>query len=618
MTISAPAPGPAPIEDYAVVGDLQSMALVRRDGSVDWLCLPRIDSPAAFAALLGDDRNGRWLIAPEHGEVQRRAYLDGTMVLETVWRAPGGRVRVLDLMPPRGTAPGGPGPGEVGDRPDLVRVVEGLDGDVTMLLDLVVRFDYGRTVPWVRRAHGRWTAVAGPDRLWLDTPVQVNGQGPRTRARFTVRAGRRVPFVLTWTPGHAPAPTPLDADDAVDATVRFWHDWLAGCTWTGPYPAQVRRSLLTLKALTYAPTGGIAAAATTSLPEWIGGGRTWDYRYCWVRDAALTLEALMAGGFTDEAVAWRDWLVRAVAGDPADLQIMYSVTGRRHLPELVLGHLPGYAGSAPVRIGNGAAGQWQLDVPGELLDALHRARAAGLPEPRHVWAMQRSLTTHLADVWHRPDRSLWEVRGPERHYVHSKVMAWAGLDRMVRTARATGLPAPVERWAAARDAVHAEVMARGVCPSRGVLTQSYGSRGLDAALLLVPRTGFLPRGHPVVRATLRAVRETLVDDGFVLRYRTDADPAPGSTSGDGVDGPEGAFLACSFWLVEALADDGEVDAAVHLFERLLGTANDVGLLSEEWDPRARRQLGNTPQAFSHVGLVTAAAALGRAGVTTGT
>jgi GH15 family glucan-1,4-alpha-glucosidase len=589
---------PSKIEDYAIVGDLQAAALVSRDGSVDWLCLPRFDSASCFAALLGGPDAGRWRIAPKvGGQAIRRRYLDDTLILESVWETEDGAVRVLDFMPPRGTAP------------DLVRIVEGLRGSVRMASELVVRFDYGQVLPWVRRTHGRWHAVAGPDALWLDSPVPLEGRDQRTVAEFEVAAGEQVPFVLTWERSYAGAPTPVTASHALTETEDFWRGWISRCAYTGRYEDAVRRSLLVLKALTYAPSGGITAAATTSLPEQIGGPRNWDYRYCWLRDAAFTLQALAGAGYTSEARAWRDWLLRAVAGDPADLQVMYSLTGRRRLPEMELDWLEGYEGSKPVRIGNEAAGQFQLDVYGEVLDGLHSAREAGLSNEEDAWSLQRVLTEYLEGVWQQPDSSLWEVRGHRQHFVHSKVMAWVGFDRMIRTAERSNLPAPLDRWRAARDAVHAEVCAKGFDTDRGTFTQFYGSRGLDAALLLIPRVGFLPPDDERVRGTIEAVRHELCEDGFVLRYRTDADPRGETGTVDGLPGEEGAFLACSFWLADALALTGRRDEARDLFERLLDLRNDVGLLSEEWDPKARRHLGNTPQAFSHVGLVNTALAL---------
>jgi len=589
---------PSRIEDYAVVADLQTAALVARDGSVDWLCLPRFDSSASFAALLGGPKAGRWRIAPlSGGECTRRAYRDDTMVLESTWETSEGAVKVLDFMPIRKT------------QPDLIRIVEGVSGRVRMGVELVARFDYGRVVPWVRHTGDRWVAVAGPDSLWLDSPVRLRGRNMRSLAEFTVEAGQRVPFVLTWVPSFQDEPPRYDPERALGETDRFWRDWISRCTYDGRYSGAVRRSLLVLKALTYAPSGGITAAATTSLPEQLGGPRNWDYRYCWLRDAAFTLQALTGSGYTAEAKAWRDWLLRAVAGDPEDLQIMYSLTGRRRLPETELGWLDGYEGSRPVRVGNDAAGQFQLDVYGELLDGLHSARQAGLAMDADAWTLQTLLAEYLESVWQRPDSSLWEVRGPQQHFVHSKVMAWVGLDRMIHTAERSGLRCPLQRWRAARDTIHEEVCAEGYDADRGTFTQSYGSNGLDAALLLIPRVGFLPATDPRVVGTVDAVRRELSQDGFVLRYRTDADPTSHHGTVDGLPGAEGAFLACSFWLADALALTGRHDQARDLFHRLLDLRNDVGLLSEEWDPHAKRHLGNTPQAFSHVGLVNTALTL---------
>ncbi len=591
---------PSRIEDYAVVADLQTAALVARDGSMDWLCLPRFDSSAAFASLLGGPKAGRWRIAPMRGGAcTRRAYRDDTMILESTWETDEGTVTILDFMPIRQT------------QPDLIRIVVGVSGRVRMGVELVARFDYGRVVPWVRHAGGRWVAVAGPDSLWLDSPVHLKGRNMRSLADFTVEAGQRVPFVLTWVPSHQDEPPRYDPEVALEETERFWTDWIGRCTYDGRYSDAVRRSLLVLKALTYAPSGGITAAATTSLPEQIGGPRNWDYRYCWLRDAAFTLQALTGSGYTEEAKAWRDWLLRAVAGDPEDLQIMYSLTGRRRLPETELSWLDGYEGSGPVRVGNEAAGQFQLDVYGELLDGLYSARAAGLASHHDAWTLQSLLTDYLEGAWQRRDSSLWEVRGPQQHFVHSKVMAWVGLDRMIDTAEASGLKAPLKRWRATRDAIHAEVCERGYDADRGTFTQYYGSEGLDAALLLIPRVGFLPPDDPRVVGTVDAVQRELCEDGFVLRYRTDADPTSEHGTVDGLPGSEGAFIACSFWLADALALTGRDRQARELFERLLDLRNDVGLLSEEWDPHAQRHLGNTPQAFSHVGLVNTALTLDR-------
>lgn len=579
------------IEDYAVIGDLQTAALVCRDGSADWLCLPRFDSPACFAALLDTPQAGRWKLGPASGgPATRRRYRGDTLVLESEWDTPDGTVRVVDLMPIRGQAA------------DVVRIVEGVSGRVRVRSELQLRFDYGSVVPWVTHAGAALSAVAGPDAVWLRTTVPLHGEDEASWAEFEVGPGDRVPFVLTWAPSHEPEPEPVDAQDALAATEQFWAAWMAKCSYDGDWQPAVRRSLLTLKAMTYAPTGGIVAAVTTSLPEDLGGSRNWDYRFCWLRDATFTLQALLAGGFVGEAQAWRDWLLRAVAGSPADLQIMYGVDGARRLPELVLPWLAGYEGSQPVRTGNGAAGQYQLDVWGEVLDGLHVAREHGLGSSADAWDLQCALVDYLAEHWDEPDNGLWEVRGPRRHFVHSKVMAWAGVDRMVTAVEQYGRSGPVERWRELRDRIHADVCDRGYDAGRGTFTQYYGGTELDAALLLLPRVGFLPWDDERVVGTVDAVQRELVEDGFVLRYRTEAGV-------DGLAGGEGAFLACSFWLVDALHQTGRTAQARELFERLLSLRNDVGLLAEEWDPRAGRQVGNFPQAFSHEPLVTSAVLL---------
>ncbi|MCI4066502.1 glycoside hydrolase family 15 protein [Micromonospora sp. R77] len=581
---------PRPIEDYALIGDLHTAALVARDGSIDWLCLPRFDSPACFAALLDDERAGHWRIAPAGGgAATRRRYRDDTLLLETEWDTPQGSVRVIDCMPPRGEAA------------DVVRVVEGLSGRVPMRMDLRLRFDYGHIVPWVRH-HGRdLGAVAGPDAVWLRTDVPLHGSDGATVAEFEVSAGQRVPFVLTWQSSHLSRPTPVDADTALAGAERYWREWIGRCAYDGRWSGPVRRALITLKALTYAPTGGIVAAATTSLPEQLGGPRNWDYRYCWLRDATFTLQALLGTGYVAEAKAWREWLLRAVAGDPADLQIMYALDGTRRIPEQTLDWLGGYAGSRPVRTGNAAAEQLQLDVWGEVLDGLHLSREAGIAATEAAWDVQRALLDFLEGNWRQPDNGLWEVRGPRRQFVHSKVMAWAGFDRAVAAVEQHGLDGPVDRWRGIRDAVHAEVCDRGFDPARNTFTQFYGSDGLDAALLLLPRVGFLPWHDPRVVGTVEAVRRELCTDGFLLRYQPQHDQ-----NVDGLPGGEGAFLACTFWLVDALHNTGRTAEAEETFARLLDLRNDVGLLSEEYDPAARRQLGNTPQAFSLVGLVNSA------------
>ena len=578
------------IEDYALIGDLCTAALVHRNGSIDWLCLPRFDSPACFAALLGDETNGHWRIGPAGAaDCTRRRYRDDTLILDSEWESTDGAIRITDCMPVRGVAA------------DVVRVVEGVRGNVPVHMDLTLRFDYGNVVPWVRREGDGLAAVAGPDEVWLHTPVPVHGHGLSTVADFTVAAGQRVPFVLTHQLSHLTDPTPVVAEDAIEETGHFWRTWIKSCTYRGAWPDAVRRSLITLKALTYAPTGGILAAATTSLPEEIGGIRNWDYRYCWLRDATFTLQALLGTGFVDEARAWREWLVRAVAGDPSKLRIMYGLDGRRRLPESSLDWLPGYEGSTPVRIGNAAASQFQLDVWGEVLDGLHLAREAGLRADDTAWDVQRALLNYLEGHWDAPDESLWEMRGPRRHFVHSKVMAWAGVDRAIHTVTDHGLTGPVDRWRTLRDRIHDDVCRHGFDAERGTFTQFYGSQGLDAAVLLLPRVGFLPWDDPRVRGTVSAIGRELGVDGFVRRYDPAADGGV-----DGLPGGEGAFLACTFWYADALHATGDTARARTLFEHLLDVRNDVGLLAEEYDPVARRQLGNTPQAFSMVGLINTA------------
>jgi GH15 family glucan-1,4-alpha-glucosidase len=586
---------PGRIEDYALIGDLQTAALVGTDGSIDWLCLPRFDSASVFAALLGDRDNGRWRLAPSEAEVcTSRSYRGDTLVLDTVWETPSGTVKVTDFMPQRDKAP------------DVVRVVEGLAGEVAMRSELALRFDYGSVVPWVRRTDHHRVAIAGPDSVWLrsEPPLPMYGRDMRTYADFTVAEGDRIAFVLTWHPSHERQPRRLEPYRALEQSLQDWEEWSAQLSYDGPWRSAVLRSLITLKALTYAPSGGIAAAATTSLPEEIGGVRNWDYRYCWLRDATLTLNALLSCGFLAEAHAWRDWLLRAVAGDPADLQIMYGIAGERRLPEYEVPWLKGYEGSAPVRIGNAAAGQLQLDVYGEVLDSLYLARDRGLKDEAHVWNLQRALMDFLETKWREPDEGLWEVRGPRRHFVHSKVMAWVAADRAVRTVEASPrLRGDVERWRSMRAQVHAEVCEKGYDSGRNTFTQYYGSSELDAATLLIPQVGFLPASDRRVLGTVDAVWRELDHGGFVRRY------SPDSGGVDGLPGGEGAFLACSFWLADALHGTGRQDEAAALFEKLLGLRNDVGLLAEEWDPRAERLLGNYPQAFSHIGLVNTALTL---------
>jgi GH15 family glucan-1,4-alpha-glucosidase len=582
------------IEDYALIGDTQTAALVGLDGSIDWLCLPRFDSGACFAALLGDRSNGRWQLAPR-GDVQRveRAYLPGTLVVVTTFHTATGTVRILDCMPIRGV------------EPDVVRIVEGVSGTVTMDMDLVVRFDYGADVPWVRRADGALLLVAGPDALELRTPVAVHGEDLSTRSSFVVGAGDRVPFVLTWYPSWEAPPPRVDAERALQDTVAWWEDWSSRCPAEDATSALVQRSLITLKALTYAPTGGIVAAPTTSLPEVLGGERNWDYRFCWLRDATFTLQALLGAGYEQEAIAWRDWLLRAVAGNASQLQIMYGVRGERRLTELELPWLPGYEGSSPVRIGNGASTQRQLDVYGEVIDALYQARVVGVPEDDQSWEVQIELLDWLESGWRTDDQGLWEMRGPARPFVHSKVMCWVAFDRAARAVDTFGVDGPADRWRKLRDEVHREVCEHGWDADRGTFTQSYGSRDLDASLLMIPMVGFLPPGDERAIGTVDAVERELMSDGFVLRY-----PTGEGVASDGLAGKEGAFLLCSFWLADALALTGRKERAVELFDRLVGLTNDVGLLAEEYDPQSGRMLGNFPQAFSHVGLVNTARNLG--------
>ena len=579
----------ARIEDYALIGDLQTAALVERGGSVDWLCFPRFDSAACFAALLGGPEHGRWLLAPVGEAKASRRYLHDTLVLETTWETPDGVVRVFDFMPPRGKAP------------DIVRIVEGVEGSVRMRSELVIRFGYGEVVPWVRHVGDARQAVAGPDALSFTTRAPTRGENMQTISEITVNEGERIPFVLTWYPSHEEVPARIDPEIALADTETFWRDWNARSNLDLPegWRDVIQRSLMMLKALTYAPTGGIVAAPTTSLPEWIGGVRNWDYRYCWLRDATLTLLTLLHAEYVEEAREWRAWLLRAVAGDPADIQIMYGVAGERRLSEFELPWLPGYEGSAPVRIGNAASEQLQVDVFGEVMDALYQARAQGLAKETHAWALQRALLEHLEKVWAEPDEGIWEIRGERRHFVHSKVMAWVAFDRAVRSVEEHGVNGPVERWRELREQIHAQVCERGFDASLGSFVQSYGSAELDASLLLVPLVGFLPADDERVRGTVEAVERELLRDGLVRRYRTHKDV-------DGLPAGEGVFLPCSFWLVDCYELLGRHDEAHELFGRLVGLANDLGLLAEEYDPEANRLLGNFPQAFTHLALVNSA------------
>jgi len=586
-----------PLETYALIGDTHSAGLVCRNGSLDWLCLPRFDSPACFAALLGDARHGNWQIRPA-GEVRRatRRYRGDTLVLETEFETADGAVLLVDCMPPRQR------------HPRVIRQVVGVRGSVAMRMNLRIRFEYGKVVPWVRREGDMLVAVAGPDALEVRSDVPLQSTDLEHRADFEVRAGQRLGFTLTWHPSYRPAPPAVDVDATIGATETWWAEWAARSTYEGPWREAVMRSLLTLKALTYEPTGGVVAAPTTSLPEQLGGVRNWDYRYCWLRDAALTLEALMVAGCIAEAVAWRDWLLRAVAGDPDDLQIMYGVAGERRLAEYELDWLPGYQGSRPVRVGNAAAGQRQLDVYGEVMAAMHAARHLGMTPDPWAWRVQRHIVDWLESHWREPDEGIWEVRGPRRHFTHSKVMAWVAADRAVRAVEESGLDGDVARWRRLRRDIHEEVCREGYDAARGTFTQSYGSDELDASLLLIPRVGFLPPGDPRVAGTVETVMRGLCRDGLVLRY------LPDERAADGLPPGEGAFLPCSFWLVDDLALLGRHEEARDLFERLLGLQNDVGLLAEEYDTEARRLVGNFPQAFSHLALVSSARTLGDAGV----
>ena len=587
---AAPGAGALPVEGYALIGDGHTAALVGRNGSIDWLCLPRFDSGACFAALLGDEEHGFWRIAPA-STVYRvaRRYRDETLVLETEFRTAEGVARLVDCMPQRS------------DHASVVRVVEGVSGRVPMRMDLVIRFDYGWVVPWMQRAGDHRHGIAGPDSVCLATPAQTRGENFRTIAEFTVGPGDRVPFVLSWHPQFAEGSWGGDAMQATAATAAWWRQWSGRCSYQGPWREAVVRSLITLKALSYEPTGGIVAAATTSLPEQIGGARNWDYRYCWLRDAAFTLDALLRAGYGEEARAWRDWLQRVVAGDPAQLQIMYGPAGERRLTELELGWLPSYEGSRPVRTGNAASEQVQLDVYGEVMDALHQARLAGMVPDPAAWALQQVLTGHVERHWTEPDEGIWEVRSGRQQFTHSKVMAWVAVDRAVQAVERFGLPGPAGRWRALRTRMHEEICTRGVDPRRGCFVRAYGSAEVDASLLLLPLVGFLPPGDKRVLATIEAVQDELCQDGLVRRYRTDH-----QGTADGLPGAEGAFLACSFWLVDNLALAGRLEEATRLFERLLDLRNDVGLLAEEYDPSLGRLTGNFPQAFSHVGLVNSA------------
>ena len=585
----------ARIEDYAFLSDTQTCALVSRDGCVDWLCFPRFDSGACFAALLGDRENGRWSFWPEEQiTATRRRYRGDTLILETEIETAGGAVRLIDFMPPRG------------ENPDIVRIVEGIRGRVEMKMELIIRFDYGRAIPWVRKRDGDLEAIAGPDALVLRTPVETWGEDLTTMADFTVAEGERVPFVLTWFPSHEKPARAINPEHALEETVAYWEEWSGKCKPQGEWHEAVLRSLITLKGLTYAPTGGIVAAATTSLPEEIGGVRNWDYRICWLRDATFTLYALMNAGYLEEARAWREWLLRAIAGSAAQMQIMYGVQGERRLLEFEIPWLAGYENSRPVRVGNAASEQSQLDVYGEILAVNYVAHRAGIANNEADWHLQIQLMKFLETKWREPDEGIWEVRGGRKQFTHSKLMAWLAFDRAVKLAESCNCPAEehLERWRETRDEIHREVCERGYHAKKSAFTQVYGSDELDASLLMMPLTGFLSIEDERVVGTIEAIQRELMRDGFVLRYRAE------ESGIDGLPGGEGVFLPCSFWLADCLHLMGRTGEARDLFEHLLAVANDLGLLSEEYDPKARRQLGNFPQAFTHVALVNTARILG--------
>ncbi|VVD92842.1 glucoamylase [Pandoraea iniqua] len=585
---------PARIEDYAMIGDCRSAALVARDGSIDWLCWPYFDSPACFAALLGGPEHGHWKLAPDDPKATvTRRYHDDTLILETRFETCEGCVSIIDFMPLRDGAA------------DLVRLVKGIHGTITMSMELILRFDYGASVPWARPldkddATGPgMRLIAGPDKVVLRTPVPIQDVPGSLRASFQVKAGETVPFVLSRVASHHADPREIDPLAALTDTERYWRTWAGRCQLDGRWTDAIRRSLITLKALTFVPTGGVVAAPTTSLPEQLGGERNWDYRYCWLRDATLTLQALMLGGYYTEANDWSDWLVRAVAGAPSQVQIMYGLSGERRLPEWEVDWLPGYEGAKPVRVGNGAVGQLQLDVYGEVMDALHQARLGGLTPDDATWEVQTKLVAHLETVWRKPDEGIWEVRGGRQHFTYSKVMAWVAFDRAIKSAERFNLPGPVDHWRKLCQEIHTDVCTHGFDKTHNAFMQAYGSDEMDASALMIPLVGFLPPDDPRVIGTVEAVERELMRDGLVQRYRT-------SRVDDGLPAGEGAFLACSFWMVDCLVMLGRQRDARKLFERLLSLRNDVGLLAEEYDTHHKRQVGNFPQAFSHIALVHAA------------
>jgi GH15 family glucan-1,4-alpha-glucosidase len=582
---------PLGIEDYGLIGDCETAALVGGDGSIDWLCWPAFDSDACFAAILGTAENGRWLIAPSDKVVKSsRRYWDNMLILETRFETEGGTVALIDFMPPRG------------DASDVVRLVRGVSGRVKMRMELVIRFGFGVDIPWVKRTEDRSAllAICGQDMTVLRTPVETRGENLTTVADFEVGEGESVPFVLTYGPSHLPVPDLINPAAALQDTEDFWTEWSSRCTYDGEARELVLRSLITLKALTYEPSGGIVAAPTTSLPEKLGGARNWDYRFCWLRDATYTLLALMNSGYTEEALAWHGWLLRAVAGAPANMQIMYGIMGQRRLLEWEAGWLPGYEGAQPVRIGNAAHAQLQLDVYGELVDSFHQSRVAELKLDDGTWDVECAVMNHLAKVWDHPDHGIWERRGAGRHYVFSKVMCWVAFDRAIKSAEKFKLKAPLESWRVLRAAIHRDVCRRGFDPGLNSFVESYGSQLLDASILLLPSVGFLPASDPRIRGTIAAVEKYMMRDGFVLRHD------PRELSDEETQPIEGAFLACSLWLADAYVLAGDLDKAQALFDRVVGIANDLGLLAEEYDSRAKRQTGNFPQALTHIALINTA------------
>jgi GH15 family glucan-1,4-alpha-glucosidase len=578
------------IEDYGLIGDCETAALVGRDGSIDWLCWPAFDSDACFAALLGTRKHGRWLIAPADAVTNiSRRYWDNTLILETRFETEGGTVALIDFMPPRGNAS------------DIVRLVRGVSGRVSLRMELIIRFGFGADIPWVKKSEDGTAllAICGQDMTVLRTPVETRGEDLTTVADFEVGEGETVPFVFTYGPSHLPMPAPIDPAQALQDTEAFWIEWCSRCSYEGLSRDLVMRSLITLKALTYAPTGGIVAAPTTSLPEKLGGARNWDYRFCWLRDATFTLLALMNSGYTEEALAWHNWLLRAAAGSPANMQIMYGIMGQRRLLEWEAGWLPGYEGAQPVRVGNAAHAQLQLDVYGELIDAFHQSRMARLKLDEGSWALECTVLEHLAEEWDRPDHGIWERRGEGRHYVSSKLMTWVAFDRGIKSADKFGFKAPLEKWRRLRDTIHRDVCEKGFDGELNSFVESYGSKLLDASILMLPSVGFLPASDRRVRGTLEAIEKYLMQDGFVLRH----DPREVSAEAQPI---EGAFLACTLWLADAYVLTGQIEKAQALFDRVVAVANDLGLLAEEFDTASRRQTGNFPQALTHIALINTA------------